>query len=75
MKIGSEGRGPPAGGSVPARLSRQNFLCGRSLYQLVPFLWSASRFCETKKAPHVGGTVLTPAEVKFRGGGAAPLLV
>lgn len=32
-------------------------------------------FCETKKAPHMGGTVLTPAEVKFRGGGAAPLLV
>ena len=28
-----------------------------------------------KKAPHMGGTVLTPAEVKFRGGGAAPLLV
>ena len=32
-------------------------------------------FCETKKAPPHGGTVLTPAEAKFRGGGAAPLLV
>ena len=30
--------GPPAGGSVPARLPRRNFLCGRSLYRLVPFL-------------------------------------
>lgn len=33
------------------------------------------RFCETKKSPPHGGTVLTPAEAKFRGGGAAPLLV
>ena len=24
--------------SVPARLPRRNFLCGRSLYELVPFL-------------------------------------
>lgn len=62
-------------GSVPARLPRRNFLCGRSLYQPPPFLWSASRFCETKKSPPHGGTVLTPAEAKFRGGGAAPLLV
>ena len=36
-----KGGGPPAGGSVPARLPRRNFLCGRSLYRLVPFLWSA----------------------------------
>lgn len=62
-------------GSVPARLPRRNFLCGRSLYQLVPFLWSTCHFCETKKSPPHGGTVLTPAEAKFRGGGAAPLLV
>ena len=69
------GGGPPAGGSVPARIPRRNFLCGRSLYQLVPFLWSTCHFCETKKSPPHGGTVLTPAEAKFRGGGAAPLLV
>ena len=68
-------------GSVPPRAPGRNFLCGRSLYQPPPFFralapyTSASRFCETKKAPHMGGTVLTPAEVKFRGGGAAPLLV
>ena len=40
-KIGSEGRGPARRRSVPARLPRRNFLCGRSLYRLVPFLWSA----------------------------------
>ena len=49
--------GPPAGGSVPARLPRRNFLCGRSLYQPPPFLWSAF---STKKAPFFGGAVLTP---------------
>ena len=32
-------------------------------------------FAKQKKAPLFGGTVLTPAEAKFRGGGAAPLLV
>lgn len=67
-------------GSVPARLPRRNFLCGRSLYQPPPFFGalapytSASPFQHKKSPPH-GGTVLTPAEAKFRGGGAAPLLV
>lgn len=32
-------------------------------------------FLRNKKSPPHGGTVLTPAEAKFRGGGAAPLLV
>lgn len=39
-------------GSVPPRAPGRNFLCGRSLYQPPPFLWSA---CETKKAPLLGG--------------------
>lgn len=67
-------------GSVPPRAPGRNFLCGRSLYQPPPFFraiapyTSASPF-QHKKTPLFGGTVLTPAEVKFRGGGAAPLLV
>lgn len=36
---------------------------------------AASPLLRNKKSPPHGGTVLTPAEVKFRGGGAAPLLV
>ena len=76
-------RGPP-GGCTAKRMKTEGF---RTLRVLPP--GSAARgktrktlaemdcihFCETKKAPPMGGTVLTPAEVKFRGGGAAPLLV
>lgn len=80
MKIGSEGRRPAAAGQflpvprggtssvVEAYTSRP-----RSLERL--HLIRPQAPFSTKKSPPHGGTVLTPAEVKFRGGGAAPLLV
>ena len=75
MKIGSKGRRPArrrvgSGASPAAELPLWS-----KLIPACPIPLEHLPFLRNKKSPPHGGTVLTPAEAKFRGGGAAPLLV